>query len=173
VNGPFGNLANNVGEDPPADFGINDPTATEAEYFGDFTYIADDNQGSLYIDHLPEGSIQICSAWSPGYHGHLVPQSASYVWYHPQRNFFFIGDSVGVDTIANTTPDGWPVIFDYSTDVNVKTTTGAPIPKLYGYEGYYNSTGFYGRQMTYNPVLEYNALAWAMNRAATHGVNDH
>jgi hypothetical protein len=148
VNGPFGNLAN----------------VTGGTAFGDFKYLGDENNGTTYVINLPPGSIQIASAWTPHTEQNMIPESGSYAWYHPDYNFFYIGDSVDTYAINDTTTFNAPAIYDYVG----ANATGRPGSKIYGQTAHY-----YGQQWTYNAVLEMNAVAWAMSRAASNGINPH
>jgi hypothetical protein len=150
VNGPFGNLS------------------------GGDKYIGDENAGTVYVPTLPEGSIQIASMYTPrtGNAANLATLAASsFAWYNSAKNFFYIGDSTNCRTFTIAVANGdygdhgeYPAIYN--------ANTGMPGSKL---TGVWDRSGYsaLNAKMTYNAVLEMNALAWAMTRAARDGINPH
>ncbi len=154
-------LINNDGlEDDPI---VNGPFGNLSG--GDY-YVGDENNGTVIIKNLPPGSVQIAAMRHPmtttggplgtGTAGY--PKEWSLMWYNKAKNFVSLGDCTGVTTTSGT--DGYVAFYN--------TTTGQPGSKLYGY---WDSVR--GTKMTYNAVLEMNALAWCMTRAARNGRNPH
>ncbi|MDR2475519.1 MAG: hypothetical protein LBD45_06645 [Bacteroidales bacterium] len=123
-------------------------------------YWGEDNQYSVFVTQLPPGSTQICSAYNPGDNKNLHPDY-SIVWYNNSKNFLYFGDSVCArwDTSLNT--DWFATIFNQAS--------GLPKSKKFGYW----ATSTRGDQYVYNAALELNAVAWAIQRAATAGINPH
>ncbi len=146
VNGPFGNLS------------------------GGGKFIGDENSGSVFVPTLPPGSIQICSMYTPRA-GSTLLQTDSFVWYNTDYNFFYIGDSTNCQAFSGTptfSATEYPAIYN--------SNTGMPLSKLFGRwdsSTYGTATNPNGSRMVYNAVLEMNALAWCMSRAATNGINEH
>ncbi len=162
VNGPFGNLS------------------------GGNCYIGEDNIGTFIVKNLPPGAVQIASMWHPRTiaTGNYPDPSQhrrewSFCWYHEGKNFFCINDCTSARPSALTYD--YPAVYDvdtYSIPQNPtaaqRARTGAPGSKMYGvYEGNFTSASQGGNVMTYNAVLEMNALAWCMTRAARNGINEH
>jgi hypothetical protein len=132
VNGPFGNLAGkNWGED-------------------------NNTNGTIVLNTLPAGSVQIAPANNNWGHTNVNPDS-SVVWYNNNYNFFMFGDTLGAAT-NNTNFGAYPSNF---------TSTGVPLAKQYGNGD--NS----GSPFVYSSALELNAVAWAIKKAATSGINPH
>jgi hypothetical protein len=121
-------------------------------------YWGEDNFGSVYITQLPPGSTQICSAYNPNTHKNIHPD-ASIIWYNDKKNFMYFGDSCAAAWDSSSSNDGWPSIYNQST--------GLPKNKKYG--RYATTTK--GEVYVHNAALELNAVAWAIYRAATSGIN--
>ncbi len=157
VNGPFGNLSG-----------------------GDF-YIGEENYGTFIVKNIPPGSVQIASMNHPRTNGGPgagkgplgtgtanYPEAWSFSWYNAEKNFFYIGDCTAISRPGNTDYAGYTAVYDFSATLANTTVTGAPGSKRFGY---YSST--YADKVVHNAVLEMNALAWCMTRAARNGINPH
>jgi hypothetical protein len=148
VNGPFGYLGRQSN--------------------GNYCYVGESNYGgyTVYVPELPEGAVQIASLNTPR---REQPPEYSFVWYSARKNFFYIGDSAEAITAGSLTD---PNRNSHTVDnpAVYLTGTGMPLPRVYGY---YTTSAANTSTMTYNAVLEMNALAWAMTRAARSGINPH
>ena len=129
INGPFGNLAGqHWGED-------------------------NDHAGGVVTPVLPPNSVQVCSAQpvsdpssNPNY---------SIVWYSNDKNFVYMGDSVG-GTSTDTSTGGYPALY----------VSNLPVSKLYG-------PGSPNNRYVYNSALEMNAVSFLIKKAAVSGINPH
>jgi len=121
-------------------------------------YWSEDNNtnGTIVLSSLPAGSVQVAPANNNWGHTNVNPGS-SVVWYNNNYNFFMFGDTLGA--AANNTDFGaYPSNF---------TATGVPLAKQYGNGD--NS----GSPFVYSSALELNAVAWAIKKAVTSGINPH
>ncbi|WP_313376976.1 hypothetical protein [Chishuiella sp.] len=123
-------------------------------------YWGEDNSGSVFVQNLPSSALQIASANNP-YSNQSISPDDSIIWYDESHNFVYVGDSVAAAWDTTTSKTGWAAIFNQST--------GLPKSKLFGY---WNS-GTAGTVFVYNAALDLNLLAWAINRAAVSGINEH
>ncbi len=138
--------------------------------FGDLSggecFIGDENFATTCVPVLPAGSVQIAAlrnfrtAQSAAY-----PESHSFCWYNTAKNFFYIGDCTAAIS-SSTDTRGYAAIYNYSGT----SATGMPGSKMYGF---YDNGTTSGTRRVYNAVLEMNALAWCMTRAARNGINPH
>lgn len=110
---------------------------------------------SIIFTSLPPQSTQVCSAYNP-YGKTEIDPAYSIVWYNNSYNFYYFGDSVGSGNSPNSTTD-YPAYY---------SGTGIPLTKLHG-----PSDGNY--RYVYNSIMEMNAVSWALNKAATSGINPH
>lgn len=120
-------------------------------------YWGEDNgsTGSVVFTSLPANSIQVCSAYNSTGKQAVSPDN-SILWYNDTKNFIFFGDSVGASNTDNTS-GAYPSVY---------TSAGVPRTKLYG-------PGSSSNQYVYNSALELNAVAWALKKAASSGINPH
>ncbi|MCJ7935656.1 MAG: hypothetical protein MUW56_19025 [Chryseobacterium sp.] len=116
----------------------------------------DTTTGTIILSSLPGGSVQVASANNNWGHTNVNPDS-SVVWYNNDYNFFMFGDSIGA--AANNT--------DFGSYPSNFTSAGVPLSKQYG-NGDNNGSPF-----VYASALELNAVAWAIKKAATAGINPH
>ncbi|MDR1679469.1 MAG: hypothetical protein LBR81_06790 [Prevotellaceae bacterium] len=128
--------------------------------FGDLSgrYYGEDNEsaGSSIVATLPDGSIQISSAYNPN---KSTAPTTSIVWYNAGKHFVFFGDSAGA---ANSTAnDSYPAYY---------LDTGAARQKAYGNWG---GTSTFGSSVIGNAILELNSVAWALKKAVVNGINIH
>lgn len=114
----------------------------------------EDNDGSIMLKRLPPNSVQIASATSTSV---FRNPEFSMIWYNESFNFVYFGDCVASST-SSTSQTGWPALY---------TTTGLPLTKLYGPSTVAN------RRWVSNAVLELNAVAWGLRKAAVSGINPH
>jgi hypothetical protein len=126
-------------------------------------YWGEDNgtTGSMIVTSLPANSVQICSAYNTFAHTTVNP-AYSIVWYNTVKGFVYFGDSVYsfVDN-GSLYPNDYPSLF---------SAAYAPLSKVYG--NYPQPAGS-PSQFTYDSALELNAVAWALKKAATGGINPH
>ncbi|MDR1730175.1 MAG: hypothetical protein LBR52_05890 [Prevotellaceae bacterium] len=132
-------------------------------FFGNLgsKYWGEDNgsTGSIIVTAMPSNSVQICSAYNP-FGKTSVNPAYSIVWYNPAKGFVYFGDSTGSSTSDQTT-DVYPSLF----------INNVPQSKYYG--NYPHSSATMASQIVYNSYLEFNALAWALRKAAISGINPH
>ncbi len=137
----------------------NDPIINGA--FGNLVskYWGEDNDsaGSIIVPSMPSNSVQICSASNP-FGKTAVNPNWSIVWYNPAKGFVYFGDSTG-STTSNYGQNDYPSIF----------INNLPQSKLYG--NYPHNTTEIPIQTVFNSYLEFNALAWALKKAAISGIN--
>lgn len=120
-------------------------------------YWEEDNQGSIIVRSLPENSIQVASVTNQ-YTQTTVNTTYSIVWYNERKNFVYFGDSTASAYAFSPANDGWPSLY-------VQAQDWIPAPRY---------AGLTGRQvMCYNSILEFNAIAWALRKAVTNGINPH
>lgn len=139
----------------PSDPIINGP-------FGNLSskYWGEDNSGSVFVKNLPSTATQIASA-NNQYSNMSISPDHSILWYDDHYNFAYVGDSVAAAWDTNTSTTGWAAIFNQST--------GSPVSKSFGY---WNS-GTPGTVFVFNSAMDLNLVAWALNKAATAGINKH
>lgn len=127
--------------------------------FGNLTgkYWGEDNDsnGSIIVKELPENSVQICTAQSTS--KPTVNPNYSIVWYNTVKNFVYIGDSTGASLTDNST-GAYPARYRREGDAYypMEKSYGAPTP-----------------MPVVNAALELNALAWLIERAVDHGINEY
>jgi len=127
-------------------------------------YWQEDNQGTIFVTQMPDNSVQICSANNPGANCD-VPATVSTVWYNNTKNFIYFGDSTG-SAFDNTDTQLYPSIFH--------SANGAPLSKLAGFWGNNCTASGAGAGTTVvNAILEFNSLAWCLQKAAVAGINPH
>jgi hypothetical protein len=122
-------------------------------------YWGEDNAtvGSVIVTALPANSVQICAASNGS--GHIgVDPGYSIVWYNESKNFMYFGDSTGAAYNLTGAGDTGHYPTSYSN-------SGMPQSKKYGVPGI--------EQYVYNSALEFNAIAWALRKAAVSGINPH
>ncbi len=112
-----------------------------------------ESNGVMVVTTLPANSVQLCSA-SNSYSKTDQNPDYSIIWYNAGKNFVYFGDPTGSAT-NGTDPRTYPTNF---------SVTGAPLAKFYG-----NGSP----QFIYNSALELNAIAWALRKAATSGINSY
>lgn len=168
LNGIFGeqNAERQIAGDAPSDDDVyminnlqNDPLVngpfgnTAGKYWGE------DNAsiGTIIVRQLPANSVQIASA-NNQFSKMKVNPMYSTVWYNNSKNFVYFGDSVGA-TETDTNERAYPAYYN----------NGVPLIKRYG--GYPSPST--QMQFVYNSVLELNAVAWAIRKAAVSGINPH
>lgn len=139
-------LINSIQNDPI----INGPFGNTAGL-----YWGEDNAttGTIMVPTLPQNSIQISSAFNVIDHDDNDPASST-VWYNNSKNFVYFGDSVG--SADNKGTNDYPAYYK----------NGSPLAKLYGLPSSQ-------RQIIANAILELNAVAWAIHKAATNGINSY
>lgn len=141
---------NNAQNDPI----INGPFGnTAGKYWGE----DNSSTGTILTTSLPENSIQIATA-SNQFSKYTVDPAYSTVWYNNNKNFVYFGDSVGASETSNSELE-YPAFYN----------NGIPLTKRYG-QWPNNSTQ---AQFIYNSILELNAVAWAIKKAANSGINPH
>ncbi|MDR1698906.1 MAG: DUF2194 domain-containing protein [Prevotellaceae bacterium] len=130
-------------------------------HLGGQFYWGEDNAstGSTIVTALPPNSVQICSA-NNRFGKTSVNPTYSIVWYNKVKGFVYFGDSVGA-TLNSTTTDTYPSNF---------SSAYAPLSKMYGNYPYPAGSP---SQFVYDSALELNAVAWALRKAATNGINSH
>lgn len=109
--------------------------------------------GSVIMTSLPSGSVQICSA-SNDKSKAAVPAEYSIVWMNDAYNFVYFGDCVATST--STSGNWWPSRY---------TSNGVPFIISQSYGG--------GKAEMANSILELNAVAWLINKAAVSGINEY
>lgn len=122
-------------------------------------YWAEDNTsiGTIVLPTLPPNSVQLVSA-NNQFSKYEVDPEVSVVWYNNSKNFVFFGDSTGSHE-SNTSLTDFPTIY----------VNGVPKTKRYGqYPDQATQS-----QFVINSFLELNAIAWALKKAATTGINPH
>ncbi len=122
-------------------------------------YWGEDNSstGTIVLTKLPANSVQIASA-SNQFSKTMVNPAYSTVWYNKTKNFVYFGDSVGASTSSLSLTD-YPSLYESNT----------PTSKRYGQ--YPNQST--QAQYVFNSILELNAVAWGLERAAIAGINQH
>jgi len=128
-------------------------------------YWQEDNTGTIFVTQMPPNSVQICSANNPGTNCD-VPATVSTVWYNNIKNFVYFGDSTGSDWDTDTSTTIFPSIFHQAD--------GSPRSKLAGVWGNNcNASGAGNGTTVVNSILEFNAFAWCLQKAAVAGINPH
>lgn len=112
--------------------------------------------GSILVTSLPASSVQLVSAYQATGKPTVNP-TYSMVWYNDSKNFVYFGDSVA-STSTDTSIGGYPSVYNGATY--------NPVSKLYG-----SDTA--SARFVYNSILELNAVAWAIRKAAVSGINPH
>lgn len=122
-------------------------------------YWGEDNSstGTIIVTKLPANSVQVAAA-NNQFSKYTVDPSYSTVWYNDTKNFVYFGDSVGASE-TSTSELEYPSLYN----------NGVPLTKRYGQ--YPNNAT--QAQFVYNSILELNAVAWAIRKAATMGINPH
>lgn len=123
-------------------------------------YWGEDNSGSVFVRNLPSTATQIASA-NNQYSNNSINPEHSILWYDDHYNFAYVGDSVAAAWDTNTSTTGWAAVYNQ--------TTGFPIAKSFGY---WNS-GTAGNVFVFNSAMDLNLVAWALQKAATSGINKH
>lgn len=111
------------------------------------------SSGSVIMTSLPSGSVQICSA-SNDKSKAAVPAEYSIVWMNDAYNFVYFGDCVA--SSSSTSGEWWPARY---------TSNGVPFTISQSYGG--------GKADMANSILELNAVAWLINKAALDGINEY
>lgn len=118
-----------------------------------------DSNLSIILTSLPPNSVQICSAYNP-YGKPTVNPDFSIVWYNDSKNFVYFGDCVATTNSQTGGQNDYPSCY----------VQGIPKSKLYGnYPQPTNAPSMF----VYNSVLELNAVAWAIKKAAVSGINPY
>lgn len=136
---------NNLPEDPI----INGPFGNVTSY-----YWGEDNNttGTILVRELPANSVQIATGFNTYEHTNNDIETST-VWYNNQKNFVYFGDSVG--SANSTSNDAYPAFY----------RNNKPLVKVYGPGSDRNTIA--------NSILEMNAVAWAIKKAATNGINTY
>ncbi|MDR2122069.1 MAG: hypothetical protein LBP34_02995 [Flavobacteriaceae bacterium] len=143
---------NNLSSDPI----INGPFGKTAG-----RYWAEDNvsTNSVIVTKLPPHSVQVATAYN-SFGKPAVDPEYSIVWYNENKNFVFFGDSVGASTNYSS-ENSYPAYY---------SAIGIPSSKYYGN---HKPGGGSSPQYVYNSILELNAVAWGLKKAAIAGINPH
>lgn len=136
---------NNLPDDPI----INGPFGNTVNY-----YWGEDNNttDTILVRELPANSVQICSGYNVADHTDNSTDTST-VWYNNQKNFVYFGDSVG--SADSTSSSSYPAFYK----------NNKPLIKVYGPSADKNTIA--------NAILEMNAVAWAIKKAATNGINTY
>lgn len=138
----------------PGDPIINGPFGNAAaQYWGE----DNSSTGSIILTRLPLNSVQIASA-NNQFSKTMVNPAYSIVWYNRTKNFVYFGDSVGASTSSLSLTD-YPSLYE----------SNIPVSKRYGQFPNQSTQA----QYVFNSILELNAVAWGLERAAIAGINQH
>lgn len=138
----------------PNDPIINGPFGNAAaQYWGE----DNSSTGTVILTKLPANSVQIATA-NNQFSKNMVNPSYSTVWYNKTKNFVYFGDSVGASNNSLSLTD-YPSLYD----------SNMPVSKRYGQFPNQSTQA----QYVFNSILELNAFAWGLRRAAVSGINPH
>lgn len=121
----------------------------------------DHSKGSIVFSNLPLKSVQIAFAYN-NVGKTTVDINSSIVWYNKEKGFVFFGDSTKSikGPIANPSYSSYPSYY-------LEESNGVvPKPKTFG-------PGTTNNRLVFNSILEMNAVAWALRKAANEGINIH